>query len=425
MADIPQTNAPAGGDHAHSHLSSIEEIKKELSGKPSQISIIRLVDALIATAFELRASDVHIDPEEDKLRIRFRIDGVLHDNFEFPKETQSEIITRIKILSGLRTDEHASAQDGRFKVPIEGHEFIDVRVSIAPTYYGENCVMRLLAGKSSDLTLESLGFSPINLERIERAMHKPYGMILATGPTGSGKTTTLYAILKKLNTKEVSIITIEDPIEYSISGIDQIQVNARTGLTFASGLRSILRQDPNIIMVGEIRDNETASIAVNAAMTGHRVLSTIHTNDAATTLPRMLDMGVEPFLIASTVNIAIGQRLVRTICPDCKVERALTEAEQKSAEGLVPQELLAKQQGFFLGIGCKKCDKSGYRGRMGIHEVLEISEPVRELMMKKGSASDIRKQAIAEGMVPMLQDGIAKAIDGLTTIEEVLRVFHE
>src|SRR3989344_1995466 len=251
----------------HSHRASVEEIKRELAGSTSQISIIKLVDALIASAFEERASDIHIDPEEGEIRVRFRIDGVLHDNFIFPKDLQSEIITRIKILSGMRTDEHQAAQDGRFKMIIAGHDGLDVRVSIAPTYYGENCVMRLLAQQAQGLTLESLGYSAVNLEKVNRAMKRPYGMMLATGPTGSGKTTSLYAILKKLNTKEVSIITVEDPIEYSIEGIDQIQVNARTGLTFAQGLRFILRKDPNIIMVGEIRDDETASISANAAMT--------------------------------------------------------------------------------------------------------------------------------------------------------------
>ncbi len=410
----------------HEHTESTENIEKALKGTASEISVIRLVDNIIASAYELRASDIHIDPEDKEIRVRFRIDGVLHDNFILPKELHSEIITRIKILSALRTDEHAAAQDGRFKIAIAGHgEFIDVRVSIAPTYFGENCVMRLLAGASAELSLESLGYSKFNLERVNRAMKKPYGLILATGPTGSGKTTSLYAILKKLNTKDVSIITIEDPIEYSIQGIDQIQVNPHTGLTFAQGLRFILRQDPNIIMVGEIRDDETASIAVNAAMTGHLVLSTLHTNDAATTLPRLLDMGVEQFLITSTVNIAIGQRLVRTLCPDCKVERELTEGQIESLKGLIPDEFLKGNQNFSVGIGCKKCDMSGFRGRVGIHEVLEITDELRELIMKRANSKEIRDAAIKNGMVTMLQDGLEKARAGVTTIEEVLRVFHE
>ena len=416
---------PPKEEEKHSHKSSTEDVKKELAGGSLQISIIRLVDSLIATAFEARASDIHLDPEEDQIRVRFRIDGVLHDNFIFPKDLQSEIITRIKILSGMRTDEHQAAQDGRFKMEISGHDGVDVRVSIAPTYYGENCVMRLLAQQSGALSLESLGYSAVNLERVNRAMQKPYGLILATGPTGSGKTTSLYAILKKLNTKEVSIITVEDPIEYSIAGIDQIQVNARTGLTFAQGLRFILRQDPNIIMVGEIRDDETASIAVNAAMTGHLVLSTLHTNDASTTLPRLLDMGVEPFLIASTINAAIGQRLVRTICADCRVERELTPAEVQSLKGLVPENLLQGKKDFSVGVGCKKCDMSGFKGRIGIHEVIEMNEEIRQLIMKRATSAEIKAAAMRGGMVPMLEDGIQKAVRGLTTIEEVLRVFHE
>ena len=424
MAREPKKTEPAD-EKKHSHDESIENITKALKGSASEISVIRLVDNLIGSAYELRASDIHIDPEDTEIRVRFRIDGVLHDNFILPKKLHSEVITRIKILSGLRTDEHSAAQDGRFKVAIAGHEYIDVRVSIAPTYYGENCVMRLLAGASEELSLEVLGYSKINLEKVNRAMKKPYGLILATGPTGSGKTTSLYAILKKLNTKEVSIITVEDPIEYSIQGIDQIQVNARTGLTFAQGLRFILRQDPNIIMVGEICDNETASIAVNAAMTGHLVLSTLHTNDASTTLPRLLDMGIEPFLITSTINIAIGQRLVRTLCPECKVQRELTEGQVESLKGLVPPDFLKSAQSFSVGIGCKMCDMSGFKGRVGIHEVLEMTDELRELMMKRANAQEIREAAIKNGMVTMLQDGLEKAKAGITTIEEVLRVFHE
>jgi type II secretory ATPase GspE/PulE/Tfp pilus assembly ATPase PilB-like protein len=286
--------------------------------------------------------------------------------------------------------------------------------------------MRLLADHSSDeFSLEKLGFSELNLGRIARAMKKPYGLILATGPTGSGKTTTLYMILKKINTPDVSIVTIEDPIEYSLPGVDQIQVNVKTGLLFSTGLRSILRQDPNVIMVGEIRDGETASIAVNAAMTGHLVLSTLHTNDAPTTLPRLLDLGVEPFLIASTLNIAIGQRLVRTICPDCKVKKVFTDVELKALKDSISEKMLGDTNAFYKGQGCARCNGSGYRGRIGIHEVIEITEKIRELIMKKANADEIRRQAIAEGMKTMMEDGFEKAVKGMTTIEEVLRVFHE
>ncbi|MEK7612206.1 MAG: GspE/PulE family protein [Patescibacteria group bacterium] len=421
-----QQAAPnAEAESSHRHTESIEEMKQQLEGNPNQISVIKLVDAIVVAAFEARASDIHVDPEGDKIRIRFRIDGVLHDNFSLPKNLQSELVTRIKILAGLRTDEHQAAQDGRFKMQVPGHDHLDVRVSIAPTYYGENCVMRLLAEQSQGLSLESLGYSVKNLEILNSSMRRPYGMILATGPTGSGKTTSLYAVLKKLNIPDVSIITIEDPIEYSIGGIDQVQVNTRTGLTFSDGLRFILRQDPNIIMVGEIRDDDTAKIAVNAAMTGHLVLSTLHTNDSATTLPRLLDMGVEPFLIASTINIAIGQRLVRKVCNDCRAERQLKPEEIVSLKGTVPDKYLNRDQTFVVGVGCKKCEGTGYKGRIGIHEVLQITEPIRKLIMQRATAAEIRRAAIAEGMVPMLEDGIEKAMSGVTTIEEVLRVFHE
>ena len=400
------------------------KVEKELVSS-YEVSIVDLVDDLIEFSFLERASDIHIDPFENKIVVRLRVDGVLHDTFELPKHIQLEVITRIKVLAGLRTDEHQVAQDGRFKVKVD-LGFIDIRVSIAPTYYGENCVMRILSEKSEGgLSLESIGFSEHDMERVAKAIGRPYGMILATGPTGSGKTTTLYSILKQLNTKEVSIITIEDPIEYSVGGIDQVQVNERTGLTFAHGLRFILRQDPNIIMVGEIRDNETASIAVNAAMTGHLLLSTLHANDAATSLPRLLDMGVEPFLIGSTVNIVIGQRLVRTICTDCKTEKVLTDAELESLKLIIDVKLLNNNRKFFTGKGCNKCDGTGFRGRIGIHEILTMSEKIRDLIMKHATAADIKAAAIEEGMVTMLQDGLIKATKGISTIEEVLRVFHE
>lgn len=433
MAEKTPTTPPpeqtGQGQPAPTHEESVRDsINKEIAvGSGVAISVIRLVNNLVENAAELRASDIHIDPQDKDIRIRFRIDGVLHDNYLFPKELHSEIITRIKVLSGMRTDEHQAAQDGRFKFLLphgEGKNF-DVRVSIAPTYFGENCVMRLLGETTQYFTLETLGFSPANLEKIQRAMKKPYGLILATGPTGSGKTTTLYSILKELNTKEVSIITVEDPIEYSMVGIDQIQVNVRTGLTFAQGLRFILRQDPNIIMVGEIRDNETAGIAVNAAMTGHMVLSTLHTNDAATTLPRLLDMQVEPFLISSTVNVAIGQRLVRKLCEECKVQKRLSPDELAVLGKGLPPGTLKGHTDFYIGVGCAKCDQSGFRGRIGIHEVLEITEGIRTLIMTHANASEVHTAAVKEGMVPMVDDGLEKAFKGITTVEEVLRVFHE
>ena len=426
IAAIKEENIEA--KEAVNEIAKECSVEEELKMPKGELSIIRLVNALVAHSYNAQASDIHIDPEEEKVRVRLRVDGVLNDSFTFPKNIQSEVVTRIKVLSGLRTDEHQAAQDGRFKIPIEGVGYVDVRVSIAPTYYGENAVMRILSEKSHGLTLEELGFSERDFKLVKEAIRKPYGMILATGPTGSGKTTTLYSIIRILNTKEVSIVTIEDPIEYSIVGIDQIQVNPQTGITFAQGLRSLLRQDPNIIMVGEIRDEETAGIAVNAALTGHLLLSSIHTNDSATTLPRLLDMNIEPFLIASTINIAIGQRLIRKICQDCKVKKVLTSAEFESLSGVLPAKFLAenfaKQQHFYVGKGCVKCE-DGYQGRVGIYEVLEVSENIRELIMKRATSSEIKAMATKEGMTSMLEDGFKKALAGITTIEEILRIIHE
>src|SRR3989344_2171267 len=401
-----------------------KEVEQEL-GKGASLSIINLVDSLVIYAYKARASDIHVDPEENRVRVRLRIDGVLHETFIFPKEIQSEVVTRIKVLSALRTDEHQAAQDGRFRLPVSGTGYVDVRVSIAPTYYGENVVMRLLADAAEELTLDKLSFSKKDLGKIQRAMTKPYGMILACGPTGSGKTTTLYAILRELNKPEVSIITVEDPIEYSITGIDQIQVNQRTNLTFAKGLRSILRQDPNIIMVGEIRDEETAGIAVNAALTGHLLLSTLHTNDSATAFPRLIDMKVESFLIASTINIVIGQRLVRRICVKCKIEAPPLESELHSLTESLPPKLLEELPKFYKGKGCDNCEGSGYLGRVGIHEVLEINEEIRAAIMHHATAADIKKLAIQGGMTTMTEDGFQKTLEGITTVEEILRVIHE
>jgi type II secretory ATPase GspE/PulE/Tfp pilus assembly ATPase PilB-like protein len=405
---------------------SFRIVGEELEMGPN-LSIIRLVDAFIKHAHAARASDVHIDPRQANIAVRLRIDGVLQDAHTFPVAIHNEVITRIKILSGLRTDEHQAAQDGRFRLLLDDDlsGSVDVRVSIVPTYYGENAVLRLLAGQAEDFTLDSLGFTRENRDKILRAVRKPYGMVLATGPTGSGKTTTLYTLVKMLNVPDVSIITVEDPIEYSISGINQIQINPRTELTFANGLRSMLRQDPNIIMVGEIRDVETAGLAVNTALTGHLVLSTLHTNDAPTTLPRLLDMKVEAYLIASTVNVAIGQRLVRRVCSNCKVEVRLSDAEIQSLSEIIPAAVLASNKTFYRGEGCDMCAGTGYRGRAGIHEVLEIDAPIREAILGKATASEIRERALSNGMVPMIVDGFCKAGKGVTTIEEVLRMRYE
>jgi type II secretory ATPase GspE/PulE/Tfp pilus assembly ATPase PilB-like protein len=401
------------------------KVAKELARRAA-FSIIALVDALIEDGQNLRASDIHIDPLDKDIKVRMRIDGVLQDAHSLPKSIHSEIITRIKVLAGLRTDEHQTAQDGRFRIILKDIGPIDIRVSVAPTFYGENAVMRLLAERSAgNFTLDALGMPPEDLVKVEHAIRKPYGMILATGPTGSGKTTTLYTILKRLNTKAISIVTIEDPIEYSIEGINQMQVNARTGLTFTNGLRSILRQDPDIIMVGEIRDRETAGLAINTALTGHLVLSTLHTNDAATTLPRMLDLGLEPYLITATVNLVIAQRLVRKICDNCKKEHTLTQAEEQRLIELNMPNLFDRTKTVYHGEGCPACAGSGYRGRVGIYEVVAVDDAIRDAMLRRCSAGDIKKIAEAHGMKSMVEDGFRKAIDGITTVEEILRVIHE
>ncbi|MBX4192281.1 GspE/PulE family protein [Candidatus Parcubacteria bacterium] len=381
-------------------------VEEELS--KNTLSIVDLVNALLVQAHGLRASDIHIDPTDRGVKVRLRIDGVMHEKFLFPNTIHPEVISRIKVLSWLRTDEHQAAQDGRFRVMLPQGQPVDVRVSITPTYFGENAVLRLLADKEGDFSLDALGFSPEDQEKIVKAIKRPHGMILATGPTGSGKTTTLYTLIKMLNTKDVSIVTIEDPIEYAVSDITQIQINPRTGLTFAQGLRSILRQDPNIIMVGEIRDPETASIAVNTALTGHLLLSTLHTSDAATTLPRLLDMGIDPYLVASTAELAIGQRLVRRICKAC-----ITEVQNDKGEI------------EYQGSGCAVCDGSGYYGRIGLNEVLVVDQQIREAILEKESADVIRKIAIQNGMTTMYEDGLAKARRGETTITELLRAINE
>ncbi|MFZ6035549.1 MAG: GspE/PulE family protein [Patescibacteria group bacterium] len=396
------------------------------SATARELPITRIVDTILGYAYDNKASDVHIEPHEESVVIRFRIDGILHDVVTLPKELHPFIITRIKIMARLRTDEHRSAQDGRLDFPAD-NEQVDVRVSVIPVSDGEKTVLRLLTEKSRQYSLVELGMSPADMEKMQRNFSKPHGMILATGPTGSGKTTTLYAILKVLNTREVNISTIEDPVEYDIEGVNQIQVDRKTNLTFATGLRSILRQDPDIVMVGEIRDEETAAIAINAAMTGHLVLSTLHTNDAPTTLPRLLDMKIEPFLIATTVHVALGQRLVRKIHRACIESYTPSEEEIHRYTALIGADrtkaLGLNDKGFRLyrGRGCSLCNQSGFEGRVGIFEVLEVSEKIRQLIMDRANSDQIRAAAIAEGMTTMLDDGLDKARQGLTTIEEILR----
>lgn len=407
---------------------------------PSKIESLedasKIVDTIIAFAYQHKASDVHIEPQKENVLVRYRIDGMLHDIVELPKEIQDLIITRIKVLSNLRTDEHRASQDGRFKVDFENVE-VTLRVSILPVYDGEKVVLRLLISRQKALTLEDLGYSEWNRSVIEDNMKKTHGMLLVTGPTGSGKTTTLYTILQMLNQREVNISTIEDPVEYRLVGINQIQVNPKTNLTFAAGLRSILRQDPDIVMVGEIRDEETASIAINAALTGHLVLATLHTNDAATTLPRLLEMGAENFLVASTVNTVVAQRLVRKICEKCKVSYASSKKEFENLcqankidfsvlekNGLVKLDAQGNLT-LYKGEGCERCGSTGFEGRTCIAEVINVSEVIRRAILENATPEEILNKAREEGTRMMFEDGLEKVLAGNTTLEEVLRVIKE
>ncbi len=384
----------------------------------------KIVDILVRYAYQDKTSDIHIEPQETDSLVRFRIDGILQDVLKLPHAIHDQVVTRIKVLSRLRTDEHLSPQDGKLTIKLD-EEDLDIRVSIVPIVEGEKIVMRLLSSRQRQFSLVDLGMSENDLEKINKAINKSYGMILSTGPTGSGKTTSIYSILKILNSREKNITTIEDPVEYRIKGVNQIQVNTKTNLTFASGLRSILRQDPNIIFVGEIRDSETASIAVNAALTGHLVVSTLHTNDAATALPRLVDMDIEPYLVASTVNVIVGQRLVRKICEMCKTS---VNIAPKDLNINLPPDLIRKNFGsktpltIYVGKGCKVCHFTGYSGRLGVYEVLEVTKEVRKFIIQKADADIIIKQAVLDGMTTMLDDGLRKVAKGVTTIEEVLRV---
>ena len=386
--------------------------------------VAQIVDLMIETAYFDKVSDIHIEPQEEEALVRYRMDGILHDMLSYPKGLHDRIMTRLKVLSRLRTDEHLSPQDGKIRFEIE-EGYLDLRLSIIPIAEGEKAVLRLLSSHNKQITLTDLGMSSKDLDKVSQAYAKSYGMILSTGPTGSGKSTSIYSILKILNTRSKNITTIEDPIEYRIQGVNQIQVNTKTNLTFANGLRSILRQDPNIIFVGEIRDSETAGIAVNAALTGHLVVSTLHTNDAATSLPRLVDMKIEPFLVASTANIIMAQRLIRKICDMCKttLDIAYEDLIKNLPEDTVKKHFgLNKKLRVYTGAGCKICHNTGYLGRVGIFEVLEVSKEIRKLIVEKADSDLISQQARKEGMTTMLDDGLSKVIQGVTTIQEVLRV---
>ena len=420
-----------------------KEKKKDLSKEAEDLPVIKVVDTLIKHAILESASDIHIEPDEKEIRVRYRIDGILHEAMTLPKRIMSGIVARIKVLANLKLDEHRLPQDGRFKIEKDDYK-ISFRVNILPIFDGEKIVMRLLDESSKGLTLENMGLQGEALEIIHRDIKKPNGMILVTGPTGSGKTTTLYTIMDILNTTKVNISTVEDPVEYRMHRVNQTQINTKIGLTFAASLRALLRQDPDIIMVGEIRDKETMEIAMHAAMTGHLVLSTLHTNSAAGTLPRLLDMGAEPFLVASTVNVVIGQRLVRKLCPDCRVEYTLNEKELATLKDNFDTErmlnILKKEDAskkfvkddadwssvkLYKAKGCKQCNNEGYKGRIGIYEVLEVSENIEKMIMESASSEEIERKAQENGMLMMIEDGFVKVAQGITSIEEVLRVTKE
>ncbi len=380
-----------------------------------------LLDEIIKDALTYRASDVHFEPTSEKTLIRFRIDGMLRLAGSISREHYENVLNRMKIQSNLRTDEHFMPQDGAIRF-VTGRSAVDLRLSIVPTIDGEKSVIRILAEYVQGLTFEALAFSPRHVEQLARASKKPFGMILTVGPTGSGKTTTLYALIRRLNTPEVNVTTIEDPVEYRMAGANQIQVNQKTGLTFAKGLRAVVRQDPNVILVGEIRDTETAETAVNAALTGHLLLSTFHANDAATALPRLLDLGIEPFLLASTLELVVAQRLARRICETCRasVEIARTELETRhpALEGVFTEDAVT----LYTGEGCAACNGSGYKGRISIIEIIEMSPALKALIGSNPSADQVRAVAKGEGARSLFQDGMDKALQGATTVEEVLRV---
>lgn len=381
---------------------------------------VSIVNSLIRQAVKDHASDIHIEPQDKGVRVRFRIDGMLREVASFPRPVHNVLVSRIKIMSGMDIAEKRLPQDGRVKFTEAGRE-IDLRVSTLPTILGEKVVIRLLDQQSAVLDLSALGFSAANMERYQRLVRQAYGMVLVTGPTGSGKTTTLYATLRVLNDLSRNIVTVEDPVEYRLDGINQVQVNHRAGLTFASGLRSILRQDPNVVMVGEIRDRETAEIAIRAALTGHLVLSTLHTNDAAGAVTRLLDMGIEPFLVASSVLGVVAQRLVRLICRECRQSyEPLPEAPERLFAGVAPTEALV----LYRGAGCPRCGYTGYRGRIAIQEVMLLSSRLREAVNRRAGSDEIASLAREEGMTTMQEDGLAKARQGLTTVEEVMRVAY-
>ena len=416
------------------------ELLKGALTDPSKIESLqdasKLVDAIVLFAQQNGASDIHMEPQKEFLMIRYRVDGLLKNVAELPIQVAELLTTRIKVLSRMRTDEHRAAQDGRFKLEVNGVE-VTLRVSIIPVYDGEKVVMRLLSSTNQELNLKALGYSDFNLKRIEEGMKKTHGILLLTGPTGSGKTTTLYSIMKMLNSPDVNISTIEDPIEYRLAGVNQTQVNRVTDLTFANGLRALVRQDPDIIMVGEIRDQETATVAINAALTGHLVLATLHTNDAASSLPRLMEMGVESFLISATAKMVVAQRLIRKVCEHCKssYKLNLAQIEALSVKFDLKRDFTQilewlgrgeeKEFVFYRGEGCEICGNSGYKGRTTIAEVMTVSDEIQKNILEMVPATQLEAVALKEGMTSMFMDGMDKVFRGETTIEEILRVMRD
>lgn len=399
-------------------IASLGEIIREAP-------IAKIVATILEFAIKSRASDVHIEPQEEKTRVRYRIDGILNEKLVLPRKVHEAVISRIKILSGMKIDEKRIPQDGRFNFKVDKQE-VDLRVSALPTVFGEKIVMRLLKKSGGVPDLPELGLRGRALKNLEDSILRPHGIIILCGPTGSGKTTTLYSLLSRINTSKVNIITLEDPVEYQIAGVNQVQINPAAGLTFASGMRSFLRQDPNIIMVGEIRDSETAELAVQAALTGHLVFSTLHTNDAAGAIPRLLDLGAEPFLLASAMTCIVAQRVLRKICPSCKEEYippAEVAEDIKKVLGALYQG--KEKMKLYRGKKCPECNNTGYLGRVGIFEVLPVTEKIARLCLERAAAGAIEKQSLEEGMITMKQDGYLKVLEGITSIEEVLRVAQE
>lgn len=402
-----------------------EETAEEKAEVLHEAPVANIITQLLEYAVRARASDIHIEPMEDKTRVRYRIDGILHEKVILPRGVHDAVISRIKILSNLKIEEKRLPQDGRFSYT-SGKSVYDLRVSTIPTVYGEKIVMRLLPKTTTPPTMQELGLRGVALKNLEAQVTRPHGIILICGPTGSGKTTTLYSILTKLSTTKVNLLTIEDPVEYQIPGANQVQANPQIGLTFAAALRSFLRQDPNVMLVGEIRDTETADLAIQAALTGHEVFSTLHTNTAAGALPRLLDMGMEPFLLASSINAVIGQRILRKICASCRVQ--FTPVPEVAANiRLVLGKFLPsdKQITLYKGSGCDSCGHTGYLGRIGIFEVMVISPKIMKLILERASSTEIEKISVEEGMITLKQDGYMKAVEGVTTLEEVLRVAED